>query len=165
MAEGRESRYKEDMNQKEDHEDGKRRNDWWKIDPQGPLDNDQWCWVLRQSLPEEKIPSETCIARRELGPGPVQSTPSRRDRWLRGQIQQAEALQERLEWRIRGVQQTAKELRDINRGIWRELHYTKDQRGDYSSWKSYRLKQEHQWGESSSRVLKPEDSKRRRKRL
>nr|QHD59416.1 envelope glycoprotein [Equine infectious anemia virus] len=31
MAEGRESRYKEDMNQKEDHEDGKRRNDWWKI--------------------------------------------------------------------------------------------------------------------------------------
>nr|QHD59414.1 rev protein [Equine infectious anemia virus] len=163
MAEGRDSRYQEDMNLQEDHKEEKRKNDWWKME--GPLDNDQWCHVLRQSLPEERIPSQTCMARRALGPGPVQSTPSRRDRWLRGQIQQAENLQEQLEWRIRGVEQKAKELQDINKNIWRELHCTKNQKGDYTSWKNYKEQAERKWGEGSARILRPGDSKRRRKHL
>nr|ADK35819.1 Rev [Equine infectious anemia virus] len=137
MAEARDTRYQEEMNRKEDKED-KRRNNWWKIDPQRPLDNDEWCRILRQSLPEEKVPSQTCIARRHLGPGPVSCIPGRRDSWIRGQVQHAEVLQEQLKWRIRGVQQTAKELEKVNKEIWRELQ---------------------------PRVLKPGDSKRRRKHL
>nr|QBC73610.1 rev [Equine infectious anemia virus] len=165
MAQEKCSRVQEEMKLKEDKEVKKEERNWWKMAPQGPLDNTEWCRILRQTLPEEPVPSQTCIARRHVGPGPVQRTPSRRDRWLRGQIQEAEALQERLEWRIRGVQQTAKELEAINKGIWRELHYTKDQRGDYSSWDGYRRQQEEHWGEPSSRVLKPGNSKRRRKHL
>nr|AAG02705.1 rev protein [Equine infectious anemia virus] len=165
MAESKEARDQE-MNLKEESKEEKRRNDWWKIDPQGPLESDQWCRVLRQSLPEEKIPSQTCITRRHLGPGPTQHTPSRRDRWIRGQILQAEVLQERLEWRIRGVQQAAKELGEVNRGIWRELYFREDQRGDFSAWGGYQRAQERLWGEQSSpRVLRPGDSKRRRKHL
>nr|AFW99189.1 rev protein [Equine infectious anemia virus] len=167
MAEGRDSRYQEEMIPKEESKgkEEKGRNDWWKIAPQTPLDNDDWCWVLRQSLPEEKTPSQTCIARRALGPGPVQSTPSKRERWLRGQIQQAESLQEQLEWRIRGVQQSAEALRDINQGIWRELQWTRRQQGDYSNFYSSK-REERRWGEESKpRILKPGDSKRRRKHL
>nr|ADU02711.1 rev protein [Equine infectious anemia virus] len=165
MAEARDTRYQEEMNRKEEKEDNKRRNNWWKIDPQRPLDNDEWCRILRQSLPEEKIPSQTCIARRHLGPGPVSYVPGRRDSWLRGQVQHAEALQEQLEWRIRGVQQTAKELEKVNKEIWRELQYTRRQHGDYRSFGDYRRREEERWGESSPRVLKPGDSKRRRKHL
>nr|QHD59429.1 rev protein [Equine infectious anemia virus] len=169
MAEGRNPRDQEEKNlkeePKEEYKEEKGRNDWWKIDLQSPLDSDQWCRVLRQSLPEEKIPSQTCMARRALGPGPVQSTPSRRERWLRGQVQATEALQEQLEWRIKGVQQTADELRRRNRSIWAELQWIKSQRGDYSSWDDYKRQEENRWGEPSSRILKPGDSKRRRKHL
>nr|QHD59424.1 rev protein [Equine infectious anemia virus] len=169
MAEGRDPRYSEDKNlkeeSKEDYDEEKGKKDWWKIDPQSPLDNDKWCWVLRQSLPEEKVPSQTCVARRQLGPGPVQHTRSRRDRWIRGRIQEAEILQEQLEWRIRGVQQKYEELRRANERIWRELHFTEDQKGDYSSWRSYKYQEESHWGESSPRILKPGNSKRRRKYL
>nr|QSX72037.1 rev [Equine infectious anemia virus] len=164
MAEGR----KEDRKlkeEREEQEDGK-RNDWWKIVPQGPLDNDGWCRVLRQSLPEEEIPSQTCIARRQLGPGPVQHTPSRRDRWLRGQLILAEGLQEQLAWRIRGVQQKAKELDEVNKGIWRELHYTERQHGKFSSWDGYRRQEQRHWGEEAEpRCLKPRNPKRGRKHL
>nr|QFE31728.1 rev protein [Equine infectious anemia virus] len=162
MAQDSESRAQEEIRLKEDKEAKKEERNWWKMGmaPQGPLDNTEWCRMLRQSLPEEQIPSQTCIARRYMGPGPVQHTPSRRNRWLRAQIQEAEILQERLEWRIRGVQQTSQELEKINKRIWRELHYTKDQRGDYSAWYKYHRQQEERWGESSPRILKPENSKR-----
>nr|QFE31734.1 rev protein [Equine infectious anemia virus] len=167
MAEGRDPRYQEDKMLTEDKEDNKRRNDWWKIgmDSQKPLDNDEWCRVLRQSLPEGKVCSQTCIARRALGPGPVQSTPSRSDRWIRQQILHAEGLQETLEWRIRGVQQTAAELERTNKAIWRELQSTRRQHGDYSSYENYKRKEETRWGEPSPRIPKSGDSKRRRKHL
>nr|QBC73616.1 rev [Equine infectious anemia virus] len=170
MAEGRNPedkgpRCQEDKMLTEDTEEKKRRNDWWKIDPQKPLDNDDWCRVLRQSLPEEKVPSQTCMARRVLGPGPVQHTPSRRDRSLRSQILQAEGLQETLEWRIRGVQQAAAALEEINKAIWTELQFTRRQHGDYSSYGGYKRQEETRWGEPSTRILRPGDSKRRRKHL
>nr|QIC50022.1 rev protein [Equine infectious anemia virus] len=167
MAEGRDPRDRREMNLKEDPEEKarKRNNDWWKIDPQKPLDNDEWCRILRQSLPEEETPSETCMERRILGPGPVQCTPSRRNRWIRGQIQQAEILQEKLQWRIKGVQQTAQELGDLNRRIRKELDWTRAQHGDYSSFDGYRRDQERRWGQCPTSIGKPGDSKRRRKHL
>nr|QIC50014.1 rev protein [Equine infectious anemia virus] len=166
MAEERDSRERREAYLKEDAEENakKRNNDWWKIDPQKPLENDEWCRILRQSLPEETTPSETCMERRCLGPGPVQNTPSRRDRWLRGQIQQAEMLQEKLQWRIKGVQQTAKELEELNRKIRSELDWTRRTHGDFSSFHSYRREQ-RLWGQCSENVYKSEDPKRRRKHL
>nr|AFV61765.1 rev protein [Equine infectious anemia virus] len=142
-----------------------RRNDWWKIVPQAPLDNDQWCKVLRQSLPEGDIPSQTCMARRALGPGPVQHTPSKRDRWLRGRIQHAEQLQEQLEWRLKGVRQTAEALEEANKAIWRGLAHTRSQRGNFSSWDNYRRQEETHWGEPSARISRLRDTKHRRKHL
>nr|QBC73622.1 rev [Equine infectious anemia virus] len=160
------ARNQEEKPLREDKEEPKGRNDWWKIDPQKPLDNDDWCRILRQSLPEEKILSQTCVARRFVGPGPVQHTPSKRDRWLRHQIQLAEAAQEQLEWRVRGVQQAARHLEDINKSIWRELQWTRDQHGDYSSFQSCEREEQRRWGEESSpRFLRCRDPKRRRKHL
>nr|UWI48079.1 rev [Equine infectious anemia virus] len=167
MADGREPGYQEKYlkeEAKEESKEEKRNKDWWKIDWQKSLDYNQWSRDLRRALPEEQIPSQTCMARRHVGPGPTQPTPSRRDRWLREQILQAEGLQEQLEWRIRGVRQTVKELQKRNQGIWRELHYTRDQKGDYTSWTNYRYDQEKRWGEPS-RVRRLGDSKRWRKHL